>query len=197
MKEFTVCYCPVCSVQFGSTMDWVFGACPLQQLIHLGRLTTNSRQVHPRDGWWSRARYRPRWLREDHGRSSCNSTVVRNKPFRYWQWVVLVSPNQHRNPTLEICLLHAQWSDFWSATSDTRVAETGVHGWRKCESLLSPSEALQLVTIQLYACSRIMCSQAETAISNRMAGLLMGAGGSPFTSGDCCPSVVVGHHLTS
>ena len=42
------------------------------------------------------------------------------------------------------------------------------------------SEALQLVTIQWYAaCSRIMCSQAKTAISKRMAGLLIGAGGSP------------------
>ena len=60
------------------------------------------------------------------------------------------------------------------------------------------SEALQLVTIQWYAaCSRIMCSQAKTAISKRMAGLLIGAGCSPFTSGYCCPSVVVGHHLTS
>ena len=50
---------------------------------------------------------------------------------------------------MEICLLHAQWSDFWSAISVTRVTETGVHGWRQCESLLSPSEALQLVSISV------------------------------------------------
>ena len=98
MKEYTVCYCPVCSVQFGSTMDWVFGACPLQQLIHLCRLTTNSRQVHPRDGWWSHARHRPRWLREDHGRSSCNFTVVKNNPSvtdSEWCWFHQTSIESH------------------------------------------------------------------------------------------------------
>ena len=78
-----------------------------------------------------------------------------------------------------------------------------------------PSEALQLVPISVVcslfahhvfpsetahiqahgwssyewyaACSCIICSQAKTAISKRMAGLLMGAGCSPFTSGYCCP----------
>ena len=41
-----------------------------------------------------------------------------------WCWFRQTSIESH----LEICLLHAQWSDFWSAISVTRVAETGVHG---------------------------------------------------------------------
>ena len=58
-------------------------------------------------------------------------------------------------------------SDFWSFLSDPRAKESGVHGWHQCKSLLSSSEALQLVTI-LVACILfllyIICPQAKNVI---------------------------------
>ena len=44
------------------------------------------------------------------------------------KWCWFRQTSSRNNPTMEICLLHAQWSDFWSAISVTRVTETGVHG---------------------------------------------------------------------
>ena len=39
------------------------------------------------------------------------------------KWCWFRQTSSRKSPTLEICLLHAQWSDFWSAISVTRVAE--------------------------------------------------------------------------
>ena len=65
------------------------------------------------------------------------------------KWCWFRQTSSRKNPTMEICLLHALWSDFWSTISVTRVTETGVHSWRQCESLRSPAEALQLVSISV------------------------------------------------
>ena len=44
------------------------------------------------------------------------------------KWCWFCQTSSRNNPTMDICLLHAQWSDFWSAISVTRVKESAVHG---------------------------------------------------------------------
>ena len=50
---------------------------------------------------------------------------------------------------MEICLLHAQWSDFWSAISVTRVQRLGFTTDANVSLSYPPSEALQLVSISV------------------------------------------------
>ena len=69
---------------------------------------------------------------------------------RFWQ------TSGRNNPTMDICLWHALWSDFWSVISDTRVKESGVHGWRQCESLLSSLRSIA-------ACKHLSCMQLVRA----------------------------------
>ena len=50
---------------------------------------------------------------------------------------------------MEICLLHAQWSDFWSAISVTRVQRLGFTTDANVSLSYPPSKALQLVSISV------------------------------------------------
>ena len=62
---------------------------------------------------------------EDEKGAMAGTRVEPSKTSDKWCWFCQTS--SRNNPTMEKCLLHAQWSDFWSAISVTRVAEIGVH----------------------------------------------------------------------